>query len=68
MAGGVMEVEQSFFKKVNAIGTVLKTMVHGSMAGVLVDKGWEQIEATDYLELKEAKHVWLQWDGEIMQL
>jgi hypothetical protein len=63
-----MEVQQSFFKKVNGIGVVIKTMVHGSMAGLLIDKGWQQIEATDYVKLVEAKHVWLQHDGEIMTL
>jgi hypothetical protein len=63
-----MEVEQSFFKKVGELGDVFKTMVHGSMAGLLIDKGWQQIQATDYVSLKDAKHVWLQHDGEIMHL
>lgn len=64
----MMEVEQSFFKKENDLGTVMKTMVHGKLAGILIEKGWQQIQATDYLGMKEAKHVWLQNDGEIMQL
>jgi hypothetical protein len=68
LIGGMMEVEQSFFKKENTIGVVLKTMVHGKLTGILIEKGWQQIEAVDYLSLKEAKHVWLQNDGEIMQL
>ena len=63
-----MEVKQSFFKKVNEIGVVIKTMVHGSMTKLMIEQGWKQIEATDYVELRDAKHAWLTADGEVMNL
>lgn len=59
-----MEVEQAFFRRSLPNGVIQKTMVHGRLTGKLIRKDWKQIEATDYIALTEAKHVWLDSDGE----